>query len=184
MNTGMTPSGSERLQELRLAQNLLAGNSHALLMFDEMEDVLERSLGRFGVFKPSVLEASSKVFLHRILETSQVPILWAMNDARNVNPAILRRMMFALELRLPTAPVRARVWSRQLDGHGIEAEPEDVRSLAAEFEAAPGVAAGVTSASSLAGGDLADVRRGVAACPGSCPAGNRPRERSPVLIPG
>ena len=70
-------------------------------------------------------------------------------------------MMFALELRLPTAPVRARVWSRQLDAHGIDAAPEDVQALAAEFDAAPGIAAGATSAASLAGGDIDTVRHGV-----------------------
>ena len=105
--------------------------------------------------------SASKVYVHRLLENSPVPILWTMNDARDVNPAILRRMMFALELRLPTAPVRARVWARQLDANGIKANPDDVRSLAAEFDAAPGVAAGVTAAASLAGGDLAIVRHGV-----------------------
>ena len=77
-----------------------------------------------------------------------------------MDPAVLRRMMFALELRLPPPKVRARVWTRQL-GHGIEAGPEDAFSLAREFEAAPGVAAGATAAARLGGGDLDAVRRGV-----------------------
>ena len=162
---GEEPTRNERLQELRLAQNLLTGNRKALLLFDEMDDLLGTSFGGFGMFgaRVSFLAGSgtSKVYVHRMLETSPVPILWAMNDAREVSPAILRRMMFALELRLPTAPVRARVWSRQLDAHGIEAAPEDVQALAAEFDAAPGVAAGATAAASLAGGDLDTVRHGV-----------------------
>ncbi len=84
-----------------------------------------------------------------------------MNDADEVSPAILRRMMFALELRPPTAAVRARVWARQLDRHDIAASREEVAALAAEFDAAPGVAAGATAAASLAGGDIAAVRTGV-----------------------
>ena len=162
---GEEPTRDERLQELRLAQNLLAGNRQALLLFDEMEDLLETPFGGFGMFGArvslSVGNGASKVYVHRLLETSPVPILWTMNDAREVSPAILRRMMFALELRMPTAPVRSRVWSRQLDAHGIEAAPEDVQALASEFDAAPGVAAGVTAAASLAGGDIDTVRQGV-----------------------
>ncbi len=163
---GEEPTRGERLQELRLAQNLLAENRQALLLFDEMEDLLETSIGGFGMFGAQVSlsvgkGAASKIYVHRLLETSPVPILWTMNNAREVNPAILRRMMFALELRLPTAPVRARVWSRQLDAHGIEAAPEDIQALASEFNAAPGVAAGATAAASLAGGDIATVRHGV-----------------------
>ena len=162
---GDEPTRDERLQELRLAQNLLAGNRQALLLFDEMEDLLETSFGGFGMFGAQVSLSvginASKVYVHRLLETSPVPILWTMNDAREVSPAILRRMMYALELRLPTAPVRARVWSRQLDAHGIEAAPEDIQALASEFNAAPGVAAGATAAASLAGGDIDTVRHGV-----------------------
>ena len=162
---GDEPTRHERLQDLRLAQNLLAGNRQALLLFDEMDDLLDRSFGGFGMFGAqvslSVGNSASKVYVHRLLETSPVPILWTMNDAQEVSPAILRRMMFALELRLPTAPVRARVWSRQLDVHGIEAAPEDAQALAAEFNAPPGVAAGATAAASLAGGDIDTVRQGV-----------------------
>ncbi len=162
---GGEPTRGERLQELRLAQNLLAGNRRSLLLFDEMEDLLDAPFGGFEIFGPKrfgrTRGAASKVFMHRLLENSPVPVLWTTNDARDFSPAILRRMMFAVELRLPTAPVRARVWSRQLDLHGIKAGPEEVRMLAAEFDAAPGIAAGVTAAASLAGGDLAAVHRGV-----------------------
>ena len=162
---GEEPTRGERLQELRLAQNLLDGSQQAFLLFDEMEDLLETPFGGFGMFGAqvslTVRNSASKVYVHRLLETSPVPILWTMNDAREVSPAILRRMMFALELRLPTAPVRARVWSRQLDAHGIDAATEDVQALAAEFDAAPGIAAGATAAASLAGGDIDTVRHGV-----------------------
>ena len=72
-----------------------------------------------------------------------------------------RRMMFALELRPPTARVRARIWTRQLERHGIEAKPDEARALAREFEATPGVAAGATAAARLGGGDVEAVRRGV-----------------------
>ena len=95
------------------------------------------------------------------MEEAPAPTLWTMNDARQVSPALLRRMMFALELRPPTTPVRARIWARQLDRHGIEAGPDEALSLATEFEATPGVAVGATAAARLSGGDIAAVRRGV-----------------------
>ena len=118
MKCGGEPTRRERLQELRLAQNLLAGNRRSLILFDEMEDLLASPLGGIRFFRPKrsagIAGDASMVFMHRLLENSPVPVLWTMNDAHEVSRAILRRMMFALELRLPTAPVRARVWSRQL----------------------------------------------------------------------
>ena len=69
-----------------------------------MEDLLSGSvsigLSLFGQpFLVGGRSGSSKVFMHRLLERAPTPTLWAMNDASSVSKAILRRMMFALELR-------------------------------------------------------------------------------------
>ena len=74
---------------------------------------------------------------------------------------MLRRMMFALELRPPTARVKERIWTRQLERHGIEAVPDDVRSLASESDVTPGVAVGAIAAAQISGGDIETVRCGV-----------------------
>ena len=162
---GTEPRSCERLQELRLAQRLVARDGRSLLLFDEMEDLLSKpwpGLALFGrSFAPGTRHGASKVFMNRLLERTPAPTLWTMNDARSVDSALLRRMMFALELRPPTPAVRARIWARQLERHGIEATPEEASALAREFAATPGVAAGATAAARLAGGGLEAVRRGV-----------------------
>ena len=162
---GGEPLRGERLQELRLAQRLLGGDRRSLLLFDEMDDLLSGAWPDFEPFGLSFASHSrsrgSKVFMHRLLEQAPVPTLWTMNDAEHLSPAILRRMMFALELRRPTTRVRERIWMRQLERHGIEARACDARALATEFEATPGVAAGATAAAALSGGGIASVRHGV-----------------------
>ena len=162
---GDEPVRGERLQELRLAQRLLAGHGGSLLLFDEMEDLLSDPFPAWGLFGPQSRMAfrntGSKVFMHRLLEAAPTPTLWTMNSTRGVSETILRRMMFALELRRPTPRVRARIWARQLARHGIEVPSEDALSLAREFEATPGVGAGATAAAGLAGGGIAEVRHGV-----------------------
>ena len=173
----------ERLRELKLAQRLIANDGRSLLMFDEMDDLLEDSFGSFGLFgslrSSRSREAASKVFMHRLLEQAPAPTLWTINDTGGVSPAILRRMMFALELRPPTTAVRARVWTRQLDRHDIVTAPEEVTALASEFDATPGIAAGATAAACLAGGDIAAVRTGVRSLARllSC---DRPPQRAPA----
>ena len=160
---GREPSRRERQQELRLAQRLLSQDSRSLLLFDEMDDLLGDGLsGLLGLlFGRRSRGNESKVFMHRLLEQAPAPTLWTINGARDVSPTILRRMMFAFELRPPTGPVRERVWQRQLARNGIEADAADVRSLAVEFDVTPGVAAGATAAARLGGGDIETVRRGV-----------------------
>ena len=161
---GDEPSRRERLGELRLAQSLLGEDQGAVLLFDEIEDLLsdggfEISFGGFGERRRQ--GGASKVFMNRLLEETPSPTLWTTNVARSINPAILRRMMFALEMRQPPPRIRSRIWSRQLSRHGIEATEEDADALAHEFDATPGVAAGATAAADLADGDFETVRRGI-----------------------
>lgn len=164
--SGDEPSRSERLQELRLVQRLLAGEHRALLMFDEIEDLLGNAASDLGFLPRPRLRAgsrgaASRVFMHRLLEQAPTPTLWTTNDTGHVSPAVLRRMMFAFEMRAPTVRVHTRIWARQLERYRIPADPGDARALACEFDATPGVAAGAVAAARLGAGDLATVRRGV-----------------------
>ena len=163
---GGEPSRQERIQELRLAQRLLAEDRRSILLFDEMEDLLsgqgEALAALLGSRRiPARSVEGSKVFMNRLLEQTPVPILWTSNAARWTSPVLLRRMMFALELRQPPPRVRARIWARHLAHHGIEAAEEDAHALAREFDVTPGVASGVTVAAGLGGGTVTDVRHGV-----------------------
>ena len=164
-DSGGEPTRSERLAELRLAQSLVGQNADGLLLFDEMEDLLVNTSmlwPPFGRVRSRAKQgSSSKVFMNRMLEETPTPILWTTNYGQSIEPHILRRMKFALEMRLPPARIRARIWTRQLSSRGIEATEEQALSLANEFPASPGVAAGATTAASIAGGDFNLVRRGV-----------------------
>lgn len=159
------PCRRERLDELRLAQSLIGRDRKSILLFDEMDDLLSGSrsggLGLFLGFSPGHRHGESKVFMHRLLEQNTAPTLWTTNLTGEIDPSILRRMMFAMELRMPPPKVRARIWSRQLSRHGIESDENDALALAMEFDATPGVAAGATAAAKLGGGGLDTVRHGV-----------------------
>ncbi len=162
---GFEPSRRERQQELIVAQRLLANDRNSLLLFDEMEDLLGGFPDFAAIFGakigPGHRQGDSKVFMHRLLEETPVPILWTMNNADSVSPAILRRMMFALELRQPNTEIRTRVWARQLEKNGITATPDEVRELAREFDTTPALAAGATVAARIGDGNLDTVRFGV-----------------------
>ena len=127
--------------------------------------------------------SESKIFLNRLLEETSAPTLWITNHAGAIDRAILRRMMFALEIRQPPAPVRARVWSRQLERHRIEATDDDAAALAREFDAAPGVAAGATAAARLGGGDIEFVRRSVRSLSSVLGSEKPGRHEGPVFDP-
>jgi len=144
----------ERLKALRLMQGLAAQRTGTVLLFDEMEDLQPGYVGGYG--GP---QTRSKVFFNRLLEANPVPVLWTANDVDHFDPAILRRMTLAIELKLPGARARARLWQRLVSGSAIVCAPEGLKSLAEEVEIAPGLAASAVRAAELASGGLVEVRR-------------------------
>lgn len=108
---GEEPSRWERVTALALAQRLLGGRGPAVLLFDEMEDLI-------GDASPSSggdwlnRRQGSKVFVNRLLETNRVPVIWTTNAIGNVDSAILRRMSFVLRLDLPTRATAAVMLDR------------------------------------------------------------------------
>lgn len=158
---GGEPTRSERLGELRLAQSLLGRDSGSLLLFDEMDDLLSEDSMSFLMFstprRRRLRGAMSKVLMNRLLADNATPTLWTTNEVCGMNAAILRRMIYALEMRLPSP----RIWARQLAQHDIEATDTDTRTLAHEFDAPPGVAAGATEAADLGDGGFELTRRSV-----------------------
>ncbi|MCY4051250.1 MAG: AAA family ATPase [Gammaproteobacteria bacterium] len=158
---GWEPTSRERLQDLHLAQNLLEGDGVSVILLDEMDDVLDHRLSFLEMEISNARNGRSRIWLHRLLENTPVPTIWITNHARTIDRAVLRRMTYALELRLPPANIRRSIWSRQLARHGVEGNAEEVRSLAEGFEAPPGIAEGAIQAGRLGGGDIALVRRSV-----------------------
>lgn len=107
---GDEPDRWERVAALQLAQRVMAPAGGAVLLFDEMEDLI-------GDAKPSGGDwvngrQGSKVFINRMLETNAVPVIWTTNALGNVDAAILRRMSFVLRLDLPTPAAARRMLGR------------------------------------------------------------------------
>ncbi|KQM86581.1 AAA family ATPase [Sphingomonas sp. Leaf23] len=108
---GDEPTRWERVTALALAQRLLGGRGPAVLLFDEMEDLIgDASPSSGGDWVDR--RQGSKVFVNRLLETNRVPVIWTTNAIGNVDRAILRRMSFVLRLDLPSRASAAAMLDR------------------------------------------------------------------------
>ncbi len=150
---GDEPSRWDRQNGFALAQRLTRSRRDCMLLFEEMEDLLESGddtewLGRRYVV------ARSKIFLNRLLEKSPTPTIWTTNRSDRFDPAVMRRMTFAIELRTPPPAARARIWSRVFDAAGLKDEGETAGRLARRFPANPGLAANAARAARLTGGGV------------------------------
>lgn len=156
---GQEPSRDQRIGSFRLSQKLLENQSDALLLFDEAEDLLRGESD--GMFEPDRGGYGSRVFMHRLFEETRVPTLWTVNDPSALGPSVLRRMTYAIEMKVPPARVRERVWQRLLAREQVQVPAEEIRRLAEDFDAPPAVAAGAVRSARLTSGGFQDIRRAV-----------------------
>lgn len=147
---------SERLDALRLADRLSARRGRTLLLFDEMEDVLQ-SGDRVAAGGRTIRRAGSKVFFNRLLETNAVPVLWTTNAIAEFDPAFLRRMTFVCEMKRLPAMQRRKLWQGVANGSKLELNDEEASQLARRHDVVPSVIAGAIAAVTMAGGAKADI---------------------------
>jgi len=151
---GDEPSRQDRLAELRLAQRMLPGTGNALILFDEAEDL-------FSPPKRSFFDddsSPSRVYIHRLLEESKLPVIWTANDIGRFGSAVLRRMSCCLEVRVPPPAARARLWAKAANDEGVSVPIDEFSRLAGSLPAAPALARSAMRVASMAGGDAETVR--------------------------
>lgn len=152
---GEEPTRRDRVDALRLALRLMAPRGGAVLLFDEMEDLIgdaERGAGDWFARRQG-----SKVFVNRVLETNPVPVIWTTNALGNIDRAILRRMSFVLRLDVPPRRAALRMLDRIAAAEGAAPAP----GLAALVDRAPEAATVLrvaTRAARLAGAEDGGTR--------------------------
>jgi SpoVK/Ycf46/Vps4 family AAA+-type ATPase len=151
------PNRTERLAALRLTQHLLAKRGRAIILLDEAEDVLSSGDRLFG--RRSPFGGGSKVFVNRLLERNPVPIIWTCNDVDGIDPAVLRRMTLALEVKTPSQPVRARIWRAVLADVDMALDADAVRRLSGRYAVPPALAASAARAAALARGGEPEIEQ-------------------------
>ena len=126
---GGEPSRYDRLNALRLADRLTARCGKSLLLFDEMEDILQHGERMFDGRRWQ-RRSGSKVFFNRLLEENATPVLWTANSLWEFDSAFLRRMTFVFEMKSPSMKTRLRLWQGAATRHGLELASDTADSLA------------------------------------------------------
>ena len=160
---GETDSGGhelrreQRVAALLRAQRALQRDGRALLLFDEMEDMIGDAAPT-GPAKRFANRAGSKIFVNRMLESNKVPVIWTSNAIDNVDAAYLRRMSFVLRLDHPRGADRDRVLARMAASEGT-APGAALSALARQMPETTSVARVAMRAARIAGGDADDDQR-------------------------
>ncbi len=119
----------DRLSACKFAQKLLANTPDTILLFDEIEDVLDSWAQLFA--KSHV----SKQRINRILEHNAVPTFWVCNNHRVVAPWQLRRFDYVLRMPCPPKSIRHKIAEQAFVELNMPAS--DIKAIAKEGAVAP-----------------------------------------------
>lgn len=140
------PTRADRLAHLSLLSAIAEKAGRLILVVDEADDIIA------GVDDDDRLRRTgSKVFVNRLVENSPAPTIWISNRHQSFGPAILRRMLRAIEFRMPAVDVRQRVVTRQAEESKVLITSSDAEALAG-LAVSPAVSASSLRAAKLGGG--------------------------------
>jgi len=154
---GTEPRRDERMAALLRAQRALERDAQAILLFDEMEDMIGNAEPA-GPAKRFANRAGSKIFVNRLLETNVVPVIWTTNAVDNIDTAYLRRMSFVLKLDHPRGADRQRMLARVASSEGC-VESDALAALARRAPETTSVARVAMRAARIAGAEAGDEER-------------------------
>ncbi|KTE37610.1 MULTISPECIES: AAA family ATPase [unclassified Sphingopyxis] len=162
---GDEPSRFDRVAALRLALRTLEKRGRALLLFDEMEDLLGNARReQDGRVRD---RAGSKLFVNRLLEDNVVPVIWTSNAVADVDAAILRRFSLSIHMDFPGAAHSPAMLERVSAEESVAVDPAlqalaatapETASLFRIAARAAALAGDAASASRFAGSVLGTLR--------------------------
>ena len=123
--------GVKRLQSYNLCQRLLMRRRDALVLFDEVEDMLQQG------------ETPGTAWVNRALEENPIPAIWITNNVGALDPAYRRRFDYSLHVKTPPRSVRLRIAQHHLSDITTSGTPDSsdqswLESLAESAELTPG----------------------------------------------
>ncbi len=126
---------SERLSAYLVAQRLLANRRDAVMIFDEVEDVIAQQDSLFALLSGHGPTGRQKGWMNQILEENPVPAIWISNQTRGMDPAFQRRFLLPLAFVTPPRSVRRQMAERHLGD--LELSPPLLDELADDEALAP-----------------------------------------------
>ena len=120
---GEALKSTDRFDCYRFCQGVIQRGSRALIIFDEVEDVLsDDTFAKMGFQGAS---GFSKGLINKVLETNTAPAIWITNTVDGVDPAYLRRFDIVQHVKTPLSTVKKRIAMRVFKDLPLENEYVD-----------------------------------------------------------
>ncbi|MGW8788750.1 AAA family ATPase, partial [Heyndrickxia sporothermodurans] len=118
------PSRADRISAFAVARALAARAGRIILVVDEADDIFT------GVDEDDGSKRQgSKVFMNRLVETTEAPTIWITNNPQRLGPAVMRRMSLAIHLSEPGRKQRRKMLEQIAIRRKIRLQSSDLDRL-------------------------------------------------------
>lgn len=146
---GKEPSRYDRLAHLAMLRALVRKDPSRVVVLDEADDILQLGNDEQRRF-------CSKLFLNRLIEETERPTIWIINNPQLLDRSLLRRMSLAIEFPTPPRGVRRRVVERHARKSRLKLAGQELDRLAS-MPAAPAVLGNALASAKAAGGGASEA---------------------------
>ncbi len=115
-----------RLSNLAHLQTVLKSDDTSVILFDEAEDVF--SLLPFSNRSPS------KLYVNRVLEKNQRPVIWITNNLEDMDKAYIRRFTVVLEMTDPDESAKINTWKRIFQKYKLKISDTELKRMAIKYQ--------------------------------------------------
>ena len=136
VNHGTLERESARRAAFTACVNMIRETDKALAIADDSDLVLG-TRDAWQMFGGS----SERKWLHDVLETPAVRMIWIVNSTHNLEQSVIRRFAFSLRFTKFNRSQRIRVWQSSLREHKLKRffDEETITQLAGQYDFSPGV---------------------------------------------
>lgn len=146
-----------RFYQLARAQRILGGDSGAVLMVDEADDILNGDALSFSGRREPV--SAPKLRVNRMLENNVLPTIWISNNIRDMDKAFLRRFTFAVNFKRPPKKSVAEIWRKNLRENGLPDDEKTAENFVGKYSISPSFIATAVKSARLINGGVAEVEQ-------------------------
>ena len=117
----------QRLVALKTNLNITRKNKDMVLLYDEADNITNYN------FKEES-NTPSKILVNNVTENVSTPVIWTLNNIRNIDDAFLRRMTYAVKFNKLNENTQIKIWQKELKRNNITVPINKIIELSSKYD--------------------------------------------------
>lgn len=145
------PSSHDRFDVLKIIQKILGQVSNTCILIDQASDIFEKN--------PVSEKYINKFDINIMLEKNPLPVIWIMDNIRNINVTHLRRFSHIIEISAPKEDTRRKIWQKSIDKYKFKLTAKQIDKLAKDYALTPAIIDSSVKITTMINGNINELEQ-------------------------